>query len=64
LDLGIEIPADLEEAYEEIYKRVKSSSFKKTDFAMSILAAGDDWQVPLYIAEGLTWLETTVSSHQ
>lgn len=64
LSLGIEISENLGEAYEEIYERVKSSSFKKTDFAMRVLACDDDWLVPSYISEGLTWLETTVSSQQ
>lgn len=64
LILGIEIPEDLGEAYQAIYERVKSSSFKKTDFAMSVLAGDENWQVPSYISEGLVWLEKTVSSHQ
>ncbi|WP_421779672.1 ATP-dependent nuclease [Kiloniella litopenaei] len=63
LNLGIEIPEELEKAYDEIYERVKSSSFKKTDFAMSVLACSDEWQVPTYISEGLIWLETTLSNH-
>ena len=62
--LGIEVPEELGEAYQAIYERVKSSSFKKTDFAMSVLAGEENWQVPSYISEGLAWLETTVSSQQ
>lgn len=57
LSLGLEIPAVLNEAYEAIYENVKSSNFKKTDFAMDMLASEADWQVPAYIAEGLNWLE-------
>lgn len=64
LVLGIEVPEELGEAYQAIYERVKSSSFKKTDFAMSVLAGDENWQVPSYISEGLAWLETTVSSQQ
>lgn len=64
LSFGIEISDDLGVAYDEIYNRVKSSSFKKTDFAMSLLAGKNDWIVPCYISEGLTWLETTLSTHQ
>ena len=64
LVLGIEVPEELGEAYQAIYERVKSSSFKKTDFAMSVLAGEENWQVPSYISEGLAWLETTVSSQQ
>lgn len=55
--LGITIPTDLVQAYDAIYKRIKSDNFKKTDFAMSILASKEDWQVPAYIVEGLNWLE-------
>ena len=42
---------------EELYKRVKSSSFKKTDFALALLAQDPNgWTVPLYVADGLRWL--------
>ncbi|GFE67330.1 ATP-dependent nuclease [Litoreibacter roseus] len=64
LVLGIEVPQELGEAYQAIYERVKSSSFKKTDFAMNVLAGEENWQVPSYISEGLAWLETTVSIQQ
>ena len=55
--LGITIPTDLNEAYDAIYERIKSNSFKKTDFAMNVLASKEAWQVPAYIVEGLKWLE-------
>ena len=58
LSLGKQIPVDLDDAYELIYDRVKSSTFKKTDFAMDVLASGAEWQVPAYISEGLKWLES------
>ncbi len=64
LNLGIEIPENLEDAYRAIYERVKSNSFKKTDFAMSVLAGDENWKVPRYISDGLVWLEKTVSSQQ
>lgn len=57
VDLRTTVPENLEEAYEAIYQHIKSSSFKKTDFAMDMLASTADWQVPNYIAEGLQWLE-------
>lgn len=57
LSLGFAIPEALPDAYEAVYQRVKSDKFKKTDFAMEVLACQHDWQVPAYIAEGLTWLE-------
>ncbi len=57
LSIGIEIPAPLDEAYKGVYDRVRSDDFKKTDFAMDILAYSDPWAVPEYIAEGLRWLE-------
>jgi len=58
LSIGIAVPDSLEEAYGEIYERVGSKDFKKTDFAMSLLAAPATWVVPAYIAEGLRWLES------
>lgn len=57
LSLRLNIPVALNDAYDAIYKHIKSSSFKKTDFAMDVLANEADWQVPTYIAEGLKWLE-------
>lgn len=57
LNLGTLIPDDLEEAYQEIYGHVKSESFKKTDFAMTVLSSTVDWLVPNYVEEGLRWLE-------
>jgi AAA ATPase domain len=41
-----------------IHKRVKSSGFKKTDFALALLAQDSaGWHVPRYIDEGLKWLQ-------
>jgi predicted ATP-dependent endonuclease of OLD family len=57
LPLGIPIPAALPDAYEAIYQRIRSDNFKKTDFAMALLANDAQWTVPTYISEGLGWLE-------
>jgi putative ATP-dependent endonuclease of the OLD family len=57
LSLRLKIPAELDAAYEAIYDHIRSSSFKKTDFAMAVLASDAAWLVPSYIAEGLEWLE-------
>jgi putative ATP-dependent endonuclease of OLD family len=57
LSIGIEIPEALPDAYQVIYDRVRSDDFKKTDFAMSLLASPTQWAVPTYIADGLGWLE-------
>ncbi len=47
---------------ERLHKRVKSSSFGKTDFALGLLAQDPaGWVVPTYIAEGLRWLEREVA---
>ncbi|WP_311948444.1 ATP-dependent nuclease [Halomonas piscis] len=56
VDVGIDVPADLEGAYQAIFEIVKSSSFKKTDFALDVLASEVDWITPVYIEEGLSWL--------
>ncbi|AOR71956.1 ATP-dependent endonuclease [Burkholderia stabilis] len=58
LSIGIPIPATLNDAYQDVYDRIRSDSFKKTDFAMDILAYAEEWTVPSYIAEGLHWLES------
>jgi predicted ATP-dependent endonuclease of OLD family len=51
----------LNDLAEKIFKRVKSSYFKKTDFALGILAdTNGGWTVPIYIRQGLEWLELEV----
>lgn len=57
LSIGIPISDDLATAYGQIYERVGSKNFKKTDFAMDLLASKFVWTVPAYIAESLRWLE-------
>lgn len=57
ISIGIDIPATLPEAYQAVYDHIRSDNFKKTDFAMNLLATPTDWSVPTYIAEGLRWLE-------
>jgi predicted ATP-dependent endonuclease of OLD family len=57
ISIGIDIPAALPDAYQALYDRIRSENFKKTDFAMSLLAGTADWNVPAYITEGLEWLE-------
>ncbi len=61
LSIGINIPALLGDAYQDVYDRIRSDSFKKTDFAMDILACTKNWIVPGYIAAGLSWLEARLS---
>ncbi|MDA3926613.1 MAG: ATP-dependent endonuclease [Kiritimatiellae bacterium] len=62
--LKLEIPDSLDEVYQKIYELVKSSSFKKTDFAMQVLSCNINWQVPNYIEEGLRWLEGRLHGYQ
>ncbi|MBV6121127.1 ATP-dependent endonuclease [Pseudomonas aeruginosa] len=52
----------LEELAAKIHKRVKGDSFKKTNFALGLLASSDaSWVVPTYIQKGLDWLTTHVA---
>jgi len=45
-----------------IHEKVKRSGFKKTDFALALLAEPSiNWIVPKYIADGLRWLDTRLS---
>ncbi|MBF0192721.1 MAG: AAA family ATPase [Magnetococcales bacterium] len=39
----------LKDAYDQIYTAVNLSSFKKTDFAMQLIASRERWTVPEYI---------------
>lgn len=63
LTIGVNIPADAAAFHDVVWKRIKSSTFKKTEFAMDVLARnpgveeGTPWMVPQYIAIGLRWLE-------
>jgi putative ATP-dependent endonuclease of OLD family len=65
LSIGKDIPADAAEFHQMVWERIKSSTFKKTEFAMDVLAYEPDdnnvfWAVPEYIAAGLRWLEARV----
>lgn len=64
LRVGKDVPQDLGQAYEEIYERIKSSSFKKTNFALDVLSSEQDWATPGYIADGLLWLENRLTEVQ
>lgn len=48
---------NLEAEYSEVYDAVNSSTFKKTDFALSVAASKEQWVPPKYISDGLKWLE-------
>lgn len=52
----------LEDLAAKIHKRVKGENFKKTNFALGLLASSDaSWIVPTYIQKGLDWLTTHVA---
>jgi predicted ATP-dependent endonuclease of OLD family len=66
IDLNLRIARNsdktLAELADRIHKRVKGSGFKKTDFALALLAQDPaSWIVPRYIDEGLKWLEEQVT---
>lgn len=56
LSCGKELTDDPAEVKQTVFERVKSDSFKKTDFALEMAASEVDWNVPSYISDGLTWL--------
>ena len=58
LSLRKDLPTDEghEAEYQAIYEAVKSSTFKKTEFALSVISSNADWATPKYISEGLAWL--------
>ncbi|WP_208348948.1 ATP-dependent nuclease [Pseudaestuariivita rosea] len=61
LKLRVRTPQNLADLAEKLHKKVHSSNYKKTDFALALLAKDPDaWNVPHYIAEGLEWLEATL----
>lgn len=57
LKVNPEGPSELAAA---LHKRVKGKGFDKTKFALGVLTEAEDWQVPLYIKEGLVWLKGQV----
>ena len=63
IDVGKTLPEirDFEEEYKTVFETVKSSSFKKTEFALSVGASESGWVVPEYIATGLKWLQKKLS---
>ncbi len=59
LSLGQELPAngDHEAEHQAIYEAVKSSTFKKTEFALAVASSRVEWVTPKYVTDGLKWLE-------
>ena len=52
----------LDQLAERLHKRVKSSEFNKTDFALALLAQNPaSWTVPTYIENGLLWLQDEIA---
>lgn len=49
-------PTTVAELSEKIHKRVNSSWFNKTNFALGVLAENTGWVVPSYIKNGIEWL--------
>lgn len=65
-DLKLRIPKNteltLDQLAERLHKRVKGTSFNKTDFALALLAQDHElWSVPGYIAQGLQWLQDEIT---
>lgn len=61
LNLKIRAPKNLPDLAFRLHKKVHSSGYKKTDFALALLDKDPEaWNVPDYIAEGLQWLETVL----
>ncbi|CTQ72752.1 ATP-dependent nuclease [Roseibium alexandrii] len=61
LRLRVRAPQNLEHLAQRLHEKVHSKRYKKTDFALALLAKDPDaWNVPQYIAEGLEWLEATL----
>jgi len=65
-DLKLRIPRNenltLEEIANRLHKRIKGSSFKKTDFALALLSKNpEEWSVPDYMVQGFQWLQDEVA---
>lgn len=54
-------PPNHEQDYQAVYNAVKSSKYKKVEFALEQIESKHDWKVPQYIVEGLAWLDEAVN---
>jgi predicted ATP-dependent endonuclease of OLD family len=55
------VPADPNALAAGLHKRVTGKNFDKTRFALGVLSRkAEDWAVPFYIKEGLSWLAEQV----
>ncbi len=52
---GEVLPEEASQINMAVHKRVQSSSFKKTEFALTALV-DPNWNSPAYIRDGLKWL--------
>lgn len=52
---------DFEMDYQAVYEAVSSSKYKKVEFALNQIESSHEWKVPLYIAEGLCWINDIVN---
>ena len=57
LSIGVELPDEHDALVDAVFNRIGRRSFKKTEFALGLLATADEWTTPTYIADGLMWLE-------
>ncbi|HBO45298.1 MAG TPA: ATP-dependent endonuclease [Planctomycetaceae bacterium] len=52
-----DVPQEHEAEHKYIYEAVSPRTFKKTDFALSVISSYAKWVTPKYIADGLMWLD-------
>lgn len=63
LKCGFHIPDGAEEVRQTVFDEINSSTFKKTDFALSMGATDAEWKTPSYISSGLVWLKTRLTAN-
>ncbi|MFB9242659.1 AAA family ATPase [Massilia antarctica] len=61
IGLGLTATMTRDEIIEKVYGEVRDQSFKKTEFALAIASSQVVWTTPIYIVEGLKWLENRLS---
>jgi predicted ATP-dependent endonuclease of OLD family len=63
LDVEGSAAMDLPTLAQSVFDRVANPDFKKTDFALALLAGPDEqWRVPDYITRGLQWLDNELNA--
>lgn len=55
--VSLESGLDFEKDYQKVFDTVRKKGFAKVEFALDVVSSNFDWNTPIYIKDGLGWLE-------